>query len=179
MTFELFQLPLAFIGGLGLLPSLFLSLGAASGVAGSFMQYRAGQAQADLAEDQAEVNAEMARREAEDQAREESEQARSMREQQRRRRDAMEAAYASSGVLLEGTPAAMLTRQRETDEYNVQQMHRSMGEQRKLMLWDADTGLQMGRARARGMRKSANIGLVTGLANTGANAYGNFKTWKG
>lgn len=42
------------------------------------------------------------------------------RDQQKRRRSKQEAIYAKSGVLLDGTPAAYLTAQAETDELNVQ-----------------------------------------------------------
>jgi membrane protein involved in colicin uptake len=42
------------------------------------------------------------------------------RDQQKRRRSKQEAMYAKSGVLLDGTPAAYLTAQAETDELNVQ-----------------------------------------------------------
>lgn len=169
---------LAFLPGLTLIPSLMLSFSAATGVYGAYSQYQAGQAQADLQEKQAEVNAEMARREVEADAKAESQEAREMRDQQRRRRAAMESAYATSGVLLEGTPAQMLTRQRETDEYNVQARHQEGNERRKTMLWQASTNQQLGKFQAKSTRRAANNSFIAGIGNTATSAFSNYKAWK-
>jgi len=178
-----FFLILAFIpvkneeASLAFLPVLAAAFTAATGLFGAVSSYRAGQQQADLAEQQAEINAEMARREAEADAREESEEMRRLRDQQRRRRAQIEAAYAKSGVLLEGTPAEMLTRQRETDEFNVQSRHYEGNERRKTMLWSADQGKRMGGAQASAMRRRANSSFISGIGNTAASSYGNYKMW--
>lgn len=168
---------LAFLPGLALIPSLMLSFSAATGLYGAYSQYQAGQAQADMAKKQADVNAEMARREAEADAKAESQEAREMRDQQRRRRAQIEAGYAASGVLLEGTPAQMLTRQREADEFNVQARHQEGNERRKTMLWQASTGQQLGRFEAKSMRRAANTSFIAGIGNTATGAYSNYKNW--
>ena len=169
---------LAFLPGLTLLPSLLLSFSAATGVYGAYSQYQAGQAQADMARKQADVNAEMARREAEADAKAESQQAREMRDQQRRRRAAMEAAYATSGVLLEGTPAQMLTRQREADEFNVQARHQEGNERRKTMLWQASTGQQLGKFQAKATRRAANNSFIAGIGNTASGTFSNYRAFQ-
>jgi hypothetical protein len=169
---------LAFLPGLTLIPSLMLSFSAASGLYGAYSQYQAGQAQADLQEKQAEVNAEMARREAEADAKAESREMREVRDAQKRRRAAMEAAYATSGVLLEGTPAQMLTRQRETDEFNVQSRHQEGNERRKTMLWQADTGQMLGKFQAKSTRRAANNSFIAGIGNTATSSFSNYKAWE-
>lgn len=155
-----------------------VSLTAITGLYGAYSQYQAGQAQADLAEKQANVNAEMARREAEAEAKAESQQTREMRDQQRRRRATIEAGYAKSGVLLEGTPAQMLVNQREADEFNVQARHQEGNERRKTMLWQASTGQQLGNFEAKSMRRAANNSFIAGIGSTPADAYSNYKAWK-
>lgn len=155
-----------------------VAVSAATGLYSAYSSYQAGQAQADIAEKQANVNAEMARREAEADAKAESQEAREMRDQQRRRRATIEAGYATSGVLLEGTPAQMLTRQRETDEYNVQARHQEGNERRKTMLWQASTGQQLGQFEAKSMRRAANNSFIAGIGNTASGAYSNYKAWK-
>lgn len=169
---------LAFLPGLTLIPSLMLSFSAATGVYGAYSQYQAGQAQADLAEKQANVNAEMARREAEADAKAESQEAKEMRDQQRRRRAAMEAAYATSGVLLEGTPAQMLTRQREADDFNVQARHQEGNERRKTMLWQASTNQQLGQFEAKSTRRAANNSFIAGIGNTAVGGFRDYKAWE-
>lgn len=144
------------------------TIAAITGVYSAVSSYQAGRQQADLAEQQADVNAEMGRREAENDAAAESEQARQLRDAQRRRRATIEAGYAKSGVLLEGTPAQMLVNQREADEYNVQSTHYEGNERRKLMLWQADAGQQLGNFQAKSMRRQANAQFIAGIGSTAA-----------
>lgn len=149
-----------------------LLLTAAFGLFGAYNQYRTGQEQADAIEAQNEMNAQVAREEVEQASRAESKRMEALRDQQRRRRAAIEVAYAKSGVLLEGTPASVLTRQREVDEYNVQQLHHDGNERRKLSIWAADNAAIAGQAQANAYRNQGKTALIAGVGNTAANVYG-------
>ena len=156
---------------------------AVTGVYGAVSSYQAGQAQADLAEQQAKLNAEMQRREAEEDAAAESDEVRRLREAQRRRRATIEAGYAKSGVLLEGTPAQLLVNQREADEYNVQATHYEGNERRKRMLWASDNGERLGEFESKSLRRQANADFISGMGDTvaktakGTNKIGADRGW--
>lgn len=154
-----------------------LAFSAVTGIYGAYSSYQAGQAQADSLEAQAKTNAELARRQAEEEAKAESQEVREMREQQRRRRATIEAAYATSGVLLEGSASDILVRQREADEYNVQARHQEGGIRRRNMLWQGEMGLATGMNQARAARRAGTASLISGLGNTATNTYTGFKTW--
>lgn len=141
----------------------------ALGVFSAHQQMQAASAQAKAMNKQAEIDAEMARRQAEEDARAESAQVDSMRDDQRRRRAAIEAAYAKSGVLLEGTPASMLENQRVIDETNVREVHRAGGERRNLMEWQARTGQQMAGFQSSAVRREGVTSFISGIADTGIN----------
>lgn len=142
---------------------------AAFGLFSAVQQRQAASAQAKAIEQQAQLDAEMARRQAEEDARAESAQVDSMRDDQRRRRAAIEAAYAKSGVLLEGTPASMLENQRVIDETNIREVHRAGGERRNLMEWQARTGQQMASFQSSAVRRKAVTSFISGIADTGIN----------
>lgn len=154
-----------------------VSLTAITGLYGAYSSYQAGQAQADLAEQQANLNADLARREAEAAAAAETEEMKRLRDAQRRRRATIEAGYAKSGVLLEGTPASLLVNQREADEFNVQASQWEGNERRKTMLWQAQAGQKLGQFEAKTMRRAANTSFIAGIGNTATGAYSNYKAW--
>lgn len=147
------------------------------GIWDSYQQKEATEAQADMLEQETKANAELARREAEEDARAESDEVRRAREEQRRRRASIESAYASSGVLLEGTAADILTRQRKVDELNVQKTHRGGNERRKVMLWNADFQEESGIYQAKSLRRKANTQFISGVTQSAVGGYGNYKSW--
>jgi hypothetical protein len=160
-----------------------IALSVAFGLFNTASQYMAAQGQADIAEQQARLDAEAAKREAELDAKAETDEVMKMREEQRRRRASIEAGYAKSGVLMDGTPAEMLVKQREVDEYNVQKTHHQGNERRKLMDWKADADYQTGMAKADAYKTQANTALVSGLGSTAMDAYNmqsqaKFTSWK-
>ena len=160
-----------------------VTISAITGVYSAVSSAQAGKAQAALAEQEAELNAEMQRREAEEDAKAENDEVRRLREAQRRRRATIEAGYAKSGVLLEGTPAQLLVNQREADEYNVQATHYEGSERRKRMLWAADNGERLDKFEASSMRRKANAQFISGMGNTvaktakGTNKIGADRGW--
>lgn len=147
------------------------------GIWNAYQQKEATEAHADVVEQETKANAELARREAEEDARAETDEIRRAREQQRRRRSSIESAYASSGVLLEGTAADILTRQREVDELNVQKTHRGGNERRKVMLWNADFQEDSGMYQAKSLRRKANTQFISGVTQSAVGGYGNYKSW--
>jgi hypothetical protein len=162
---------------LAFLPLLAVAFSAGIGMWNQYQQYEAGNDQADLAEQQSKVDAELARREAEEDSNAESDEVRRAREEQRRRRASIESAYASSGVVLEGTAADMLTRQRKKDELNIQKTHRGGNERRKVMLWNADFNQKSGLYQAKSLRRKATTQFISGVTNTAVGSYGNYKKW--
>jgi len=158
-------------------PTLFSAFSFGVGLWDSYQQKEAMEDQADIIEDESKVNAELARREAEEDAKAESDQVRRAREEQRRRRAAIESSYATSGVLLEGTAADMLTRQRKKDELNVQKTHREGHERRKVMLWNADFQEKSGLYQAKSLKRRANTNFISGVTNSAIGSYDNYKQW--
>lgn len=94
--------------------------------------------QSEMAQRQAELNAQIRRQQALEAAETESENVVNMRAERRRARARIEAAYAATGVALQGTPAALLTDQREFDEEEFQAIHSDGNEQRSLEYWAAE-----------------------------------------
>ena len=158
-------------------PLLAAAFSGGLGLWNAYQQKEATEEQAETLERESKVNAELARRQVEEDARAESDEVRRAREEQRRRRAAIESTYASSGVLLEGSAAEMLTRQREVDELNIQKTHRGGNERRKTMLWNTDFQEKSGMYQAKSLRRKANTQFISGVAQSGVGGYGNYKTW--
>ena len=149
-----------------------VALTAATGIYTAISMKSAADDQADLAEHQSKVNSEALRREAEDDSRADSQQAQQLRDAQRRRRATIEAGYAKSGVILEGTPADMLVNQREADEQNVKTMEWEGNERRKRMMWQADTNQRLGSFEAGSIRRQGNAQFISGIGKTGTRVAG-------
>lgn len=158
-------------------PFVALAVSSGFGLWNVAQQYQAGQQQAALADQQAEFNAKAARLEAEDDARAENDQMRQTRDQQRRRRSTIEAMYAKSGVLLEGSAANILASQRETDEANIQTGHYAGNERRKRFLWQSQNSYAQGKFQAKSMLRANRFNAIAGVVDTGTQAATNFKTW--
>lgn len=141
----------------------------------TYQNYQAGQAEADALRDQARLDREQAARQMELDSQKDADEVNLMRDKARRNRAAMEAAYAASGVLLEGSAAQVLTSQRETDELNAQRSHRTTNEQLKLDNWGANERYKQMMYRADTADRMADISVISGLAGTATSA---FSAWQ-
>jgi len=109
---------------------------AAIAAVGAFMAYESEQANAEVAEKNAEYASEAAANKDEQEKLNRRSERKEQRHEQRRRRAIMEAAYAKSGVLLDGTPSNYLTAQTETDQLNVERADQSSQIQRSNILYE-------------------------------------------
>ena len=107
-----------------------IAVSAATGIYGAYQQNEQGKATAKGIEAQAKVDAEAAQRQMDMDAREEGQKMTKERNENRRLRAQMEAAYAGSGVLMEGSATDVMVKQRQVNEANVQNIHVSAGNQR-------------------------------------------------
>ena len=108
--------------------------------------------QAERQQNDAERRALRIRQEARQNALAETRKAESLMDQQRDRRDAIELTYANAGVTLEGSPAAMLTKQREVDRLNIDLLQWEGYNRRRDMAWEANEVLNAGEAEATSTR---------------------------
>jgi 2,3-bisphosphoglycerate-independent phosphoglycerate mutase len=148
-----------------------LLISAAFGLFSAYSGYQSQQAEIEAAKAQSELDQQAARMEAEEDAKAEQDRVASMRDEQKRRRAAIEAAYAGSGVVLEGSAADILTRQREADELNVQKEHAGGNRRRELMKWGSGQQAKLDKFANRQRSRAAGMQLVSGIGATGMNAY--------
>lgn len=102
---------------------VFAVIGAITALYGAFSSYQQQQAAADAKEQEAmnrEAQAKMEEQKAKQERLNREAEADKERQQAKRRRAVMEAGYAKSGVMLDGTPAEFLEEQAATDEIDVQ-----------------------------------------------------------
>lgn len=158
-------------------PMLAVAASSAFGLWDTYQKYETGKQQAELMDQEAETNAKAARMEVEDDARAQSDEVRRMRDQQRRRRATIEAMYAKSGVLLEGSAADILAQQSKVDEFNTGTALQSGNERRKRFLWQINNNLEQSKFQADSFRRANKFKAIAGVVNTGSQAATNFKTW--
>lgn len=144
----------------------------ALGLFQSAQQYQAQKNQAEAIEAQAEIDQDMAARERAENARIEQERVNTLRDKQRRNRAMMEAAYAKSGVILDGSAADILTKQRGADERNVQKQHTTGNYQRALNKWGADQSYKQSMYSADSIKSAADTNLGVNILSTGMGAAG-------
>lgn len=150
---------------------------AVTGLYGAYSSYQAGQAAADNIETQAKQDRLYANAQMERDAAEESRVVSKERAENRRRRAMIEASYAKSGVLLEGSAADVLTEQRKVDETNVQNIHIQGGNQRALNIAQAEGNLQSSLYAADATRSATTANLFSNILNTGTSAAGVYGTF--
>ncbi len=141
------------------------------------MTYMGQQQQADAMAAQAELDQQQARLEADEDAKAEQSRVKAMRDEQRRNRAAIEAGYAASGVVLEGSAGDILTKQAEIDELNVQREHSEGNRRRQLMEWGSGEQAKMDRYAAKSRSRAAGMSLVAGLGQSAATGVDTYKTW--
>lgn len=106
------------------------------------------------------------------------------RRQTRRRRALMEAAYARSGVLLEGTPAYMLGEQAAVDELTISQKTQESEQKQQGLITHGELSVWQGKQQAalyEAQGKAALVKGVTGaagsLASANADSDGSMFSW--
>ena len=115
-----------------------IAVTAATGIYGAYQTNEQGKATAKGIEDQAKVDRDAAARQMELDSAEEGRVASAERKENRRLRAMQEAAYAGSGVLMEGSAADVLVKQRVVQEANVQNIHVAGGNQRAQDRWKSN-----------------------------------------
>ena len=115
-----------------------IAVTAATGIYGAYQTNEQGKATAKGIEDQAKVDRDAAARQMELDSAEEGRVASAERKENRRLRAMQEAAYAGSGVLMEGSAADVLVKQRVVQEANVQNIHVAGGNHRAQDRWKSN-----------------------------------------
>tara|TARA_R110002073_G_scaffold56095_1_gene143109 strand:- start:9281 stop:10015 length:735 start_codon:yes stop_codon:yes gene_type:complete len=165
-----------------------IAVTAATGIYGAYQTNEQGKATAKGIEDQAKVDHNAAAMQMELDSAEEGRVASAERKENRRLRAMQEAAYAGSGVLMEGSAADVLVKQRTVQEANVQNIHVAGGNQRAQDRWKAEGDFKSSMYLAKSTKYAAKsnaiqqaavaiagagvgvAGLSAGAATTGATA---------
>jgi len=167
-----------------------IAVTAATGIYGAYQTNEQGKATAKGIEAQAKADRDAAERQMQLDSAEESQVASAERKENRRLRAMQEAAYANSGVLMEGSAADVLVKQREVQEANVQNVFVSGGNQRAQDKWKSDedykSSIYLAKSTKYAAKQSAGIqllktaagagigiaGLSSGAAATGSSTFG-------
>ena len=149
---------------------------AAVGVYGAYQTNEQGKATAKGIEDQAKVDRDAAGRQMQMDSAEESQVASAQRKENRRLRAMQEAAYANSGVLMEGSAADVLVKQREVQEANVQNVFVSGGNQRAQDKWKSDedykSSIYLAKSTKYAAKQKAGMQLLQTAASAGVGVAG-------
>lgn len=141
---------------------------AATGIYSAYSGYQAAGVQADNIEAQAKQDKLDAEAQMEMDSRAEASEASALRAKNRRLRAIQEAAFAKSGVLMEGSAADVMTKQRETDEVNVQNFHTDRSNQRAQDRHKVARDYQSSMYLADATKSAAKTNLVTNILSTAA-----------
>ena len=144
---------------------------AATGIYGAYQTNAAGKATAKGIEAQAKVDRDAAAMQMELDSAEEGRVASAERKENRRLRAMQEAAYAGSGVLMEGSAADVLVKQRTVQEANVQNIHVTGGNQRAQDRWKAEgdfkSSMYLAKSTKYAAKQSAGMQLLQTAAGAG------------
>jgi len=133
------------------------------------MTYESEQKKAEIEEENAEYASEAAANKDDQEKLNRRAERKKQSHEQRRKRALMEAAYAKSGVLLDGNPSNYLTAQTETDQLNIERADQYSQVERNNILYEGQlqANEHMNRAAAHGAAaQSALIGVVDIAAGT-------------
>ena len=148
-----------------------IAVTAATGIYGAYQTNEQGKATAKGIERQAKVDRDAAARQMELDAAEESQVASAERKENRRLRAMQEAAYAGSGVLMEGSAADVLVKQRTVQEANVQNIHVAGGNQRAQDRYKANedykSSIYLAKSTKYAAKQSAGMQLLKTAAGAG------------
>ena len=139
--------------------------------------YQTSKASAKQAEYNAEADAERKSREAEQSRLNRQAGERQESKEAHRRRAAAEAAYAKSGVLIEGTPGEFLAEQAGIDEQNIQDRTRAAEARTLGIELSASDSLTQGRSLASGYRAKGTGDLIGGFSKSGGSALSATASW--
>ena len=148
-----------------------IAVTAATGIYGAYQTNEQGKATAKGIEAQAKADRDAAERQMQLDSAEESQVASAERKENRRLRAMQEAAYANSGVLMEGSAADVLVKQREVQEANVQNVFVSGGNQRAQDKWKSDedykSSIYLAKSTKYAAKQSAGMQLLKTAAGAG------------
>ena len=148
-----------------------IAVTAATGIYGAYQTNEEGKSTAKGIEAQAKADRDAAERQMQMDSAEESQVASAQRKENRRLRAMQEAAYAGSGVLMEGSAADVLVKQREVQEANVQNVFVSGGNQRAQDKWKSDedykSSLYLAKSTKYAAKQSAGMQLLKTAAGAG------------
>ena len=148
-----------------------IAVSAATGIYGAYQTNEQGKASAKGIERQAKVDRDAAARQMELDSAEESRVVSAERKENRRLRAMQEAAYAGSGVLMEGSAADVLVKQRTVQEANVQNIHVAGGNQRAQDRYKANedfkSSIYLAKSTKYAAKQSAGIQLLKTAAGAG------------
>ena len=153
-----------------------IAVTAATGIYGAYQTNAQGKATAKGIEAQAKPDKDTAERQMQLDSAEESQVASAERKENRRLRAMQEAAYANSGVLMEGSAADVLVKQREVQEANVQNVFVSGGNQRAQDKWKSDedykSSIYLAKSTKYAAKQSAGMQLLKTAAGAGVGIAG-------
>ena len=147
-----------------------IAVTSAVGIYSAYQQNEQGKATAKGIEAQAKVDRDAAQRQMDMDAREEGQKMTKERRENRRLRAQMEAAYAGSGVLMEGSAADVMVKQRQVNEANVQNIHVSAGNQRAEDTYKMKGDYAQSIYMAKSAKYAAKQAAITTLVKTAAGA---------
>lgn len=126
--------------------------------------------QSKIAEQNAQYASELAVNNAEIEKQNNKLRAESQFEQQRRRRAVQEASYATSGILLDGTPSQYLQAQVEVDELNMERQNQASYARQMNILYKGQQERSNLLAQADAYKQSATASILGGFMGAGAYA---------
>lgn len=138
-------------------------------------QYETQKNQAKAEEDNAEYAAEAAANKDEQEKLDRREERKEQRKEQRRKHALMEAAYAKSGVLLDGTPSNYLVAQAETDQLNISRADQVSQTERRNILYQGQLQANEHMNRARAYESAARSTMIGGVVASASS----FSSWGG
>jgi len=151
-----------------------IAVTAAVGVYGAYQTNEQGKATAKGIERQAKVDRDAAQLQMEMDSAEESRVASAERDKKRRLRAIQEAAYAGSGVLMSGSAADVLIKQRAVDEANIQNIHVSAANQRAQDRYKSDSdyksSIYLAKSTKYAAKQKATMQLIQTVAGAASGA---------
>lgn len=155
---------------------VYVAISSAVGIYGAYQTNEQGKATAKGIESQAKADKDAAERQMQLDSAEESQVASAQRKDNRRLRAAQEAAYAGSGVLMEGSAADVLVKQRTVQEANVQNIHVARGNQRAQDKWKSDedykSSIYLAKSTKYAAKQKAGMQLLQTAASAGVGVAG-------
>jgi len=150
------------------------------GVASAFKAvqgYQQSKQSAEIAEQNAQYASELATNKAELEKQKRQMERDEARDMQRRRRAKQEASYATSGVLLDGTPSNYLTAQVQTDQLNLERQDQQSYQRQLGFIHEGQVQATNYLNQAKAYKYSANMSLIGGALSAGA--YGSMAMTEG